>query len=201
MIKNIIFDMGNVLIRFIPQVFLERYNLTVDDAKLLLKTVFLTEEWCWLDDGRLDEPEFYDIIKDRVPERLREVAKNLIMHWDDPIMDMPGMWELAGDLKKKGYGIYLLSNASRRQHEYWPRIKASEFFDGTLISADVKLVKPDRRIYETLYEKFGLKPEECFFIDDAPANIEGAKKTGMDGFLFNFNADALRDELVKRNIL
>ena len=53
-----------------------------------------------------------------------------------------GMKTDGDELKKAGYGVYLLSNASYRQHEYWPRVPGSQYFDGTLISADVKLVKP-----------------------------------------------------------
>ena len=89
------------------------------------------------------------------------------------------------ELKNLGYGLYLLSNASYRQHDYWPLIPCSKFFDGTLISADVKLVKPQPEIYRLLFKKFSLKPEECFFVDDSPANVEGAHYCGMTGAVFN----------------
>ena len=87
----------------------------------------------------------------RLPERLHEQAHLLVDRWDRPILPVPGMAELVRELKEAGYGVYLLSNASYRQHEYWPRVPGSEYFDGTLISADVKLIKPCAEIYELLY--------------------------------------------------
>ncbi|MBO5410715.1 MAG: HAD-IA family hydrolase, partial [Clostridia bacterium] len=76
------------------------------------------------------------------------------------------------------------SNASSDFHERRSGIPALAFFDGVLISADYKLLKPEKEIYEALYEKFSLNPEECFFIDDVQKNIDGAKATGMDGHCY-----------------
>ena len=105
------------------------------------------------------------------------------------------MCELVAELKANGYGIYLLSNASLRQHEYWPRIPASRYFDGTLVSADVKLVKPQPEIYLLLCQKFRLRPEECFFIDDSNYNIEGALNSGMSGAIFHGDMSQIRARL------
>ena len=63
-------------------------------------------------------------------------------------------------------------------------IPAIELFDGVLFSAEVKCLKPQKEIYMHFYRRFNLKPEECFFIDDLPGNIEGARQTGMDGYCF-----------------
>ncbi len=76
------------------------------------------------------------------------------------------MYDLIKTIKEKGFNIYLLSNAAQRQHLYWPRIGASKFFDKKVISADVKVVKPNPRIYEILFNKFNIRPEESFFVDD-----------------------------------
>jgi putative hydrolase of the HAD superfamily len=105
------------------------------------------------------------------------------------------MYDLVAELKRMGYGIYLLSNASVRQHDYWPRIPASRFFDGKLISADHHVIKPQLEIYRLCLEKFGLQAEECFFIDDAPANIEGALCCGIAGAVFHGDAKLLRSQL------
>ena len=130
-----------------------------------------------------------------VPERLHGKVHLLVDQWDRPIYPVEGMAQLARDLKAAGYGIYLLSNASYRQHEYWPRVPGSKFFDGTLISADVKLVKPGREIYDLLCSNFSLTPEECVFIDDSAANIEGAEVAGMRGIVFHGEADEAREKL------
>ena len=91
--------------------------------------------------------------------------------------------------------FYLLSNASVRQHEYWPRIPASVFFDGTIISADEHVMKPHPDFYRRALERFDLKPEACFFIDDVPANIEGANYCGIPGAVFHNDVKLLRAQL------
>ena len=195
MIKNILFDMGQVLIRFDQQYFIRRFGIDGDDMKLLLREVFRSVEWVQMDRGTLREEDAFQRIATRLPQRLQDVAWKLICMWDRPILEIEGMCELVAELKEMGYGIYLLSNASVRQHEYWPRIPASRYFDGKLISADVHVIKPQPEIYRICLEKFGLKAEECFFIDDAPANIEGALCCGIAGTVFHDDVKHLRGRL------
>ena len=142
MIRNIVFDMGQVLLRFDPAYFIERAGAADEDKDLLLREVYKSLEWARMDRGSLTEAEAAESMCRRLPERLHETVHALVDKWDRPILPVEGMEELIEELKQKGYGIYLLSNASYRQHEYWPRVPASRFFDGTLVSADVKLVKP-----------------------------------------------------------
>ena len=111
------------------------------------------------------------------------------------ILPVEGILELLQTLKKNGYRLYLLSNAAIRQHEYLARAEASKLMDGTLISADVKLLKTDPQIYQTFLKKFDLKAEECVFIDDTPINVEGALYENMAGIVFNMNAYALKQTL------
>ena len=103
--------------------------------------------------------------------------------------------ELIRSLKDRGYGIYLLSNASVAQHEYWPKFPVSRYFDGKLISCDVNVVKPCHRIFELFIERFALKPEECLFIDDAPANVAGAVDCGWHGIVFNGDTEELKQKM------
>ena len=104
-------------------------------------------------------------------------------------------------LKEKGYGIYLLSNAGVSLREYFPGIPGAEYFDGLLVSAEEKLLKPQHEIYHRLYGRFGLDPARCFFIDDSPANIEAALCTGMEGTVFRGDPARLRRELEQAGIL
>ena len=145
MIKNVIFDMGNVLLRFDRDYFLDAVGVQGADRKLLLNNVYLSLEWAKMDRGSMTEAEAAESMCRRLPQRLHETAHLLVDRWDRPILPVAGMEQLVSDLKKAGYGVYLLSNASYRQHEYWPRVPGSQYFDGTLISADVKLVKPGSR--------------------------------------------------------
>ena len=105
------------------------------------------------------------------------------------------MAALLEELKGLGYGIYLLSNATVRLPEYFDRIPGSQFFDGKIVSAEWKLLKPQHEIYETLFREYSLKPEECFFIDDLHINIEGALCVGMAGAIFYDDMVRLRREL------
>jgi putative hydrolase of the HAD superfamily len=104
---------------------------------------------------------------------------------------MPKRWQpneemgkVVVDLKSQGYKIYLCSNASVRLLTCYQMIPGIEHFDGILFSAEVKCIKPQKEIYHHFFERFHLNPEECFFIDDLPMNIEGAKACKMDGYCF-----------------
>ena len=187
--------MGNVVIRFDPDAFIERFGVGGEDKKTLLLEIFRSPEWVMMDRGRLTDEQCADVLCPRVPEHLRDVARKLIALWDRPIIEIEGIYPLIEELKGLGYSIYLLSNASCRQPDYWQRVPAAKFFDGTLISYSVKLIKPMPEIYEKFFETFGLKREECFFIDDSPANIEAGLYVGMPGVVFHNDIKRLRRQL------
>ncbi len=200
MIKSIVFDMGQVLLRFDPELFLTRAGAEGEDRVLLKREVYQSLEWARMDRGSLTDAEAAEIICRRLPARLHETARRLVGMWDRPILPVEGMEELIGELKAKGYGIYLLSNASCRQHDYWPRVPASRFFDGTLVSADVKLVKPQPEIYRLLCETFSLTADECVFVDDAINNAEAAFLCGLHPIVFHGDAGELRQRLREEGV-
>lgn len=195
MIRNILFDMGNVLIRFDREYFIDRLGVNPEDRQLLLREVFHSVEWVQMDRGSIVEEQAVAQVCRRLPQHLHDAAEKLIAMWDRPILPIDGMYELIEELKNAGYGIYLLSNASLRQHEYWPRIPASRFFDGTIISADEGVMKPDAEYYLRALNRFGLKADECFFVDDVPSNIEGALYCGIPGAIFRGDASLLRKQM------
>ena len=195
MIRNILFDMGNVLIRFDREYFIDRLGVNPEEKQLLLREVFLSVEWVQMDRGSIVEEQAVAQVCRRLPQHLHDAAEKLIAMWDRPILPIDGMDELIEELKNSGYGIYLLSNASLRQHEYWPRIPASRFFDGTIISADEGVMKPDAEYYLRALNRFGLKADECFFVDDVPSNIEGALYCGIPGAIFRGDASLLRKQM------
>ncbi len=196
MIRNIVFDMGGVLIHFIPSHFIDRLHVSEEDGRLLLRQVFRSVEWVQMDRGSIDEEAAIRRFCRRLPSHLHESVRKLVLEWDEPVMPVEGMYELAEELKNAGYGIYLLSNASVRHPQYWPKIPASRFFDGVVVSAEAGYMKPQAEIYRLLCERYGLKAEECFFIDDLPANVEGAEFVGMRGAVFHDgDVEELREEL------
>lgn len=200
MIKNILFDMGNVLIRFDRKAFLDRLDISEEDKQLLLREVFLSVEWVQMDRGTLCEETAEPLMCQRLPEHLHSAVHSLVSLWDDPMLPIAGMAELVEELKDNGYGIYLLSNASVRQHEYWPKIPGWQSFDGKIISADEKVMKPHPDYYLRALDRFKLIPGECVFVDDVPANIEGAMYCGIPGIVFHGDVQLLREQLHAKGI-
>ena len=202
MIRNIVFDMGNVLIRFDPPYFMDRAGITdPEDRELILRELFLSVEWAQMDAGILTEEKAEPLILARIPEKLKSKVSDLLYHWADGRDEIPGMKELVRRLKDAGYGIYLLSNASAAQHRYWPHYEVSRYMDGKLISCDVKVVKPCHRIYRLFTDQFSLIPEECLFIDDAPANAAGAVACGWKGIVFHGDAAELEHKIREQGIM
>ena len=192
--------MGNVLLRFDRQLFLNRLDITEEEKQLLLRRVFLSCEWVRMDRGTLDEPEAEERMCADLPEHLHSAVHALVSEWDEPILPIEGMYELVEELKQKGYGIYLLSNASHRQHEYWQKVTVAPLFDGTFISADEGVMKPGCEYFLRALNRFGLKADECFFVDDMPANVEGAAFCGIPGAIFHGDAELLRSQLKEAGI-
>lgn len=186
MIKNIVFDMGNVLVSYDGMRVCEHYIENEHDRKVVFNGLFLSPEWIYLDMGVMSEEQAMKQICARLPECLREKAFLCMRDWH--LYNMQTVQEMEPvirSLKAKGYGIYLCSNASMRLPAcYKDYLPALDCFDGILFSAEEKCIKPQKEIYERFFGKFGLKPEECFFIDDLQLNIDGAKACGMDGYCF-----------------
>lgn len=201
MIRHIVFDMGQVLVQFSAGLFSERLRLSAEDAELIRREVLTTVEWVRMDRGTISDDDALARMCARLPQRLHDTAAYLVRRWNDPIVPVPGMADVARDLKAAGYDLYLLSNAATRQHTYWHDIPGNEYFSGTFISADYHLLKPEDAIYQAFFKKFGLKPEECLFIDDSAPNIEASENAGMAGIVFHGDAARLRRQLAERGIL
>ena len=201
MIRNIVFDMGQVLIEWNPPRLIERMGVTGEDAALLLREEFGCAEWQGLDRGSLTADQALEGILPRLPERLHPAAEHLARAWwAEPLWPIEGMAALVRELKALGYGIYLCSNATSCLHRYFDRIPGSECFDGKIVSADHVLLKPQHEIYELLFSTFSLTPAECFFIDDNPANVEAGILLGMPGTVFFNDMARLRRELRQAGI-
>ena len=195
MIRNVIFDMGGVLIVWDPARIISRLGLPEEDGRLLRREVFDTVEWVSLDRGTLSELAALERFRSRLPARLHAAAERCVYWWKEDFWPVAGMDALIRELKERGYGIYLLSNATRALHSYFPRLPGADCFHGKFVSADWELLKPQHEIYERFFAVFSLNPAECFFTDDAPANIEGARRAGMEGAVFYGDCARLRREL------
>ena len=141
-INTIVFDMGGVLLDFGAELFSRRLHVGAEGEALLRQHLLCTTDWVRLDRGTITEEEVYAHACSRLPAELHAAAEYIIYHWNEPIVPITGTADVVHELKARGYTLYLLSNAARRQHTYWHDIPGSECFSGTLISADVHLLKP-----------------------------------------------------------
>ena len=205
MIRNLVFDMGNVLVDYDGMRVCRA--LIQDEAirERVYISVFESPEWVKLDMGIIPEETAVKRMQSRLKtEEEKEAAARCYEQWH--IYNMPpmkGMEKLVKELKEKGYGLYICSNASVRLLEcYKEVIPAIECFDGVLFSSEVKCMKPQKEMYQHFYERFGLNPQECLFMDDLEENIQGARETGMDGICFaDGDVDHLRELLAQKGIL
>ena len=182
--KNVIFDMGNVLLTYDPEVCLNHIVEKEEDRALIRRELFEGPEWVQGDLGELTDEERFNGVSKRVPERLHEELRRCTVEWDKCMHPVKQAREFCDYLKKSGFGIYVLSNASSSFYRYFPRFAPFDYFDGIVVSCDVHIIKPDIRIYQHLLKKYNLRADECFFIDDLEANIEGARNAGIDGAVF-----------------
>ncbi len=202
MIRNIIFDFGNVLARFEPRDMVARFEPNPHYADLLTEIVFDRLYWDKADAGTITDEETKAAFCSRLPEALHAVACNIYDAWPTLLPPIDGMVDLVKELKERGYKLYLLSNISTKfAAEYGDIPWLAELFglfDGLVFSAPIGLTKPHREIFEHLLTRFELQAADCVFIDDSQRNINGCEAVGIHGVLFDGNAAHLRHELEKR---
>lgn len=186
--------MGGVLIDFnfertLNEFYPEKYH------DVLSSLVFKNEVWHRMDGGFERSEDVINRVVPQLPEETRELMSQMISDFYPYMPVIDGMTELITRLKKAGYSVYLLSNATPRFFDRYQDVPALTMLDGYFISALYKLLKPQPEIYEAFCKKFSLKAEECFFIDDMEQNIQGAKNFGMSGFVFKKDIKALETAL------
>lgn len=192
MIKNVVFDMGNVLLDYNPRYALEKYLDNEEDRALIERELFHGPEWEEADLGLIRDVDRYELVALRVPERLHSALKQIVEHWHDCMVPLPGAQRFVRDCKAAGYHVYILSNASDMFYHYFPNFCPLEEFDGYVVSCDVHATKPRPRIYRHLLNRYRLNPEECLFLDDLERNVEGAKAMGMQAVQFQNDFERLR---------
>jgi len=201
MIKNIIFDMGNVLLRYDPGVCLNHFIKQEEDRALVRRELFEGPEWVQGDLGHITDEERFDGVSLRVPERLHGELRQCTEQWHMCMQPVAGAKEFCRQAKEKGYRLYVLSNASSSFYQYFQRFAPLDYFDGIVVSCDIHMIKPDIRIYQYLLDKYQLLPEECFFIDDMARNVSGAEKAGIRGAVFDGDFEEIRNHLLLRSVM
>lgn len=182
--KNIVLDMGNVLVGWQPAAFALRAAGNAEDAKLLSAALFERKEWALGDAGLVSREEMQRLACEGLPARLHGAMRALEENWPYWMPDIEGAGAFVKRARAAGFSVYLLSNASERFPEALRDRDFFSYFNGMLFSAHEKMVKPDPAIYRLLCSRFHLKAEECFFLDDLEANVAGAKSIGMQAMVF-----------------
>ena len=195
MIRNIVLDMGNVLLDYNPEFVLNTFCSSEEEKNMIRKELFEGPEWALGDRGDIKDKDRFDLVRVRVPERYHEALHKCTDHWDICMSPLSGAEAFCRRVKEAGYGIYVLSNASDLFYTYFPKFLPLSFFDGVFVSSDYRMLKPDPEIYETFLQKYGLKADECLFIDDRADNVAGAQKVGMQTFRFQGDHTAILQRL------
>lgn len=191
MLKNVIFDFGGVVYEYVPDYLLGCFFHDAEDIALVKPIIY--RRWPELDAGAIDYDGYVEETLPQLPERLREPARTFFYNWFRVEPPIEQTWALIARLKARGYKIYLLSNAPTVLADALDLIPILKLFDGTVVSAPIRMAKPNANIFNHLLEKYGLTASECLFVDDIEANVEGARRCGLHGHVY---ADADADRLL-----
>ena len=201
MYKNYIFDFGNVLVRFCPIELTKCVVKDEEDAKLITDVIFNPIYWEKLDSGEVTDSRARERIVNSLPKELAEAGGEVFDNW---IKNMPPIYEMievVEKLKADGKKLYILSNISKgfaEKYQDYPWIKELfSKFDGLVFSGVVGMIKPDKRIFEYILNKYHLNAEECLFIDDNENNVLSAKKVGINTYLFDGDVEKIKEFLWK----
>ena len=194
MIKNIIFDFGNVIGRFDYKETIANITSDEEETEFLINEVLNSPEWLrygLMDSGLVSYEAIVKLINDRTNYIHEELVDKMVNNYYKYITISDEITSLIKSLKEKGYNLYILSNTSKEVVNHFKNNEIFKYFDGFVLSYKINMLKPNDGIYKFLLKKYNLVPEECLFIDDREDNINTAKKFGINGR--NVNKDDIED--------
>lgn len=190
MIRNVIFDIGNVLTDLRWKPFLQDKGFDEGMIERIAKASVLSPFWGEFDRGETDDEKLMEEFIKLDPEiegELRRAYGNIQGMVAKRDYAIPWIKEL----KEKGRGVYYLSNFSYKAYvECSDALDFMAYTDGGILSFQDRIIKPDEKIYRLLLSRYGLKAEECVFLDDTPVNVEAAQKIGFAGIIFRTRQQA-----------
>jgi len=200
MIKNIIFDLGNVLLNYKPIEFLLQFTTDQERINGFISKVSFSKTWFELDRGTLSLEKAREILSSRYPEEV-DLLVPYFEHWLEILTPIQDRIEILEPLKNNGYKLFILSNFIEEAFQHV--IEKYDFFslfDGRVISYEEKVIKPEKAIYDILVSRYNLIPQESVFLDDHLSFLKPAKQLGMNTILVKQNTD-LQVEFRKINII
>jgi len=199
MIKNIIFDLGNVLLKFKPQEFLLRFTPDKEYIDQFVSKVTRSKIWLELDRGTNSVENARTIFLSKFPQE-KEFIELFFDQWMDMLTPIEENIEILKELKELGFKTYILSNFIKETFVHVSsKYSFFSLFDGQIISGVENVIKPEKAIYELLLSRYNLAPEESLFIDDILFFLKPAKKLGMKT-IWNRPETDLKEELKKLDI-
>lgn len=195
-VNTVIFDIGNVLAKFVPKEYLETVGIPEEKIDEVLAAVVENDIWNEYDKGEMTQKEVLLRFIQASPElelEIRQAFRNL--NGIVKRFDYTDAW--IHELKEKGYRVLYLSNISEKLfHECEAELDFVKQMDGGILSFEAKMIKPDAEIYEKIIAEYNLIPEQCIFIDDRNVNILAAGKAGFRTILFTSYED-VKEEMNK----
>lgn len=182
--KNIIFDLGGVVVDWSPQRVLNEYPGDRELPVSLFQKGFFQQYWTEFDRGTMTQEELICQMAEYAGRPVEECRK-FIEFIKLSLVDIPRTVELIQNLSAEGYKLYCLSNMSVEFYDYLKIREVFGYFDGQVISALEKVVKPEDAIYRLILDRFNLIPEETLFIDDLQHNLDAANEFGIQTVNFS----------------
>ncbi|MCR6499110.1 HAD family phosphatase [Shinella sp. CPCC 101442] len=198
-IRHIVFDIGRVLIHYDPHIPFAR--LIPDDAERnWFFTNVCTHDWNLEQDRGRTWEDAEALLIETHPDRVEHI-RAFRKHWPEMVshayVESVAIMET---LIKEGRDVTMLTNFAA--DTFKEARKLFPFLDmprGVTVSGEIGLIKPDLAIYEKHRSDFGLSPAHTLFIDDAPANVEGARLAGWNAVLFT-DPEKLKSDLAAHGI-
>lgn len=176
MLKNIVFDLGNVLVKFDSnELIYSFFNKRQEEVK----SFYFDSLWNEYDQGLYSVEEMIEKGVKQFPE-LELSIKKLMYHWTEFVIPLKDNVAYIKDLKRFGYKVYILSNIPEDDTKYLRSLGVFDTIDGGVFSYEYKKIKPDPEIFNILLEKYNLKASECLFLDDRKDNVESASNLGFE---------------------
>lgn len=195
MIKNVIFDLGGVLIRFQPKEAIHRLGLCKEKEEALYSAIFLDPLWLEVDKGVYQGvSETLPLYLEKYPSLQEEIKLFFHPGWEDMFEILEEGRKFLIALKEKGYHCYVFSNYGVEPFAYTEKRYKEVFdlFDGKVISGRIQMIKPEERIFQYLIDTYSLKKEECVFFDDTKKNVDASNAFGMHAFVYQNAKDAMQ---------
>ena len=196
MIKNVVLDIGNVLVSFYPDIYISQFITKKGEIDYFNHICFKSAEWKCGDLGTKTREEIIDAICEKYHADAKTV-REIMANCDDMLRVSKKNTETVKKLKAAGIGVYYISNTNAHAFEFMSATyEVFSLMDGGIASYIDGVLKPSADIFELFLSRYGKIAEECVFVDDVPANVDGAKAVGFGGIILK-NIDDLEDELCK----